>query len=122
MAVKRAVLFGAILWVVIFFEVSILMFGFNLTAGTTYYIIHYVLLILLAGIVSALYFNSKTTKKGFAEGLKAGILFAITGIILDAIITIPLFIKDYSFFLNIYLWIGIIEGIFIAGIVGEIKR
>ncbi|MDD5192965.1 MAG: hypothetical protein PHF67_00085 [Candidatus Nanoarchaeia archaeon] len=120
---KRAILCGALLWVLIFFEVSILMFGFKLSASSVnYYILHYILTGILALIVAFVYFRGKV-KGGFAKGLLVGIIFAIIGVILDAIITIPLFMNfNYSFFADIYLWMGILEGIIITGIIGAFKK
>lgn len=121
MKIWKTILFGAILWVLIFFEVSILMFGFGLKGGASYYTIHYILSILLAGIVAAIYFNKE--KAGFKKGILAGIIFAITGIILDSIITVPLFVKDYALmFANPMIWIGILIGILTVGVVGAIKK
>lgn len=120
---KRAILCGALSWVLIFFEVSILMFGFKLSApDINYYIIHYILSGILALIVAFIYFKGKV-KGGALEGLLAGIVFAVTGVILDSIITIPLFMNfDYSFFVNPYLWFGILEGVVITLIIGSVKK
>jgi hypothetical protein len=122
MKLTRAILCGALLWILIFFEVSILMFGFGLNTGLTYYIIHYLIVIPLVLIVGLVYFSGKRIKKGAGEGLLAGIVFAVTGVVLDAIITVPLFVKTYSFFADVYLWLGIIEGIIIITIVGAVKK
>jgi hypothetical protein len=119
MKLTRAILCGILLWVLIFFEVSILMFGFKLT-GQMYYTTHYVLLLILTFIVAYVYFYKR--KGTFTEGLLAGTVMLITGIILDAAITVPLFIKTYSFFADIYLWIGMIEGVIAMGIAGAIKK
>jgi hypothetical protein len=116
----RAITFGALLWVLIFFEVSVLMFGFGLTSGRIYYLVHYIVLIFLAGFVSHFYFRKGGA--GAKEGFLLGIVMMLTGILLDAIITIPLFIKSYSFFADIYLWIGIAEGVVITTIVGALKK
>lgn len=122
MKFKRAILFGILLWVLIFFEVSLLMFGFGLDGTqTSYYIWHYILLAFISIIVAMLYFRKKVNK-GFGEGLKVGVVFTIVGLILDAVITVPLFVKEYSFFLDSFLWIGLIEGIVLTGIVGAIKK
>lgn len=123
---KRAALFGALLWVLIFFEVSILMFGFKLQTGTTYYIIHYILLAILTIICAALYFKAKV-EKGFAPSFLASIIFLITGIILDSIITIPLFIipgggSYSSFFLNTYMLLGFLETLILVTLVGMLKK
>lgn len=118
---KRALLSGALLWVLIFFEVSILMFGFKLT-GNSYYITHYILLIFLTTIATLVYFRGKKAKAGLKEGALLGLTFVIVGIILDAVITIPLFIKDYSFFLDIKLILSYLEGIIITSIIGYIRK
>ncbi len=120
MKILKSVLYGALLWVLIFFEVSILMFGLGLE-GILYYIIHYIIAIILVSIIAILYF--KKEKADFGKGIILGIGFSIVGIVLDSIITVPLFIKDYSLmFGDIGLWIGIFLGIITAGVVGAIKR
>ena len=121
MNIKRAIFSGALLWVLIFFEVSILMFGFGLEAGRNYYIIHYILLAVLSLISAVVYFGGKKVKKGFGEGFLVGIVFVIAGLVLDAVITVPLFIKDYSIFADPYLWAGIIEALVVVVIVGVVK-
>jgi hypothetical protein len=122
MDLKRIIVYGALGWVLIFFEVSILLFGLKLTPGLLYYIVHYILLIMIVAIVALLYFNGKV-KKGFTEGILAGILFLLTGIVLDSLITIPLFMQfDYSFFIDIYLWIGFFISVLTTGIIGLIKK
>ena len=120
MKLWRAILFGILLWILIFFEVSILMFGLNLTEGVTYYVIHYILLILFSVFVAVLYFRNDVG--GFLNGIVVGLMFLITGIILDVIITVPLFVKDYGFFLDLFLWVGFILGVLIAGLVGALKK
>jgi hypothetical protein len=121
MKLKRAISFGALLWVLIFFEVSILMFGLKLEPSALYYTIHYILLAALTFGVAWLYFKGKI-EAGIKEGLLVGIVCLLTGIVLDVIITIPLFVKSYSFFADIYLWIGFLETIVIFAIIGKIKE
>ena len=108
------------LWVLIFFEVSILMFGFRLSAGTTYYTIHYLLLAVIAYLAALFYFKGKV-KRSAKEGFLAGIIMLVTSIILDAAITVPLFVKSYAFFLDKYLIAGLAETLVIAIIAGAIK-
>lgn len=121
MKLLKTILFGALLWVLIFFEVSILMFGFGLETGLLYYTIHYILAIILVGIVTFFYF--KREKANFKIGILAGIAFALTGIILDLVITVPLFVKDYGLmFKDLGLWIGILLGILTSGVVGGMKK
>lgn len=125
MNLKRAIVAGIVLWVVIFFEVSILMFGFGLSSATSpalYYSIHYVFLALITSIGALIYFRGKKTKKNIGEGFLLGLVLIITGIILDAAITIPLFVHNYAFFLDKYLLIGFLEGILICMIVPLVKK
>ena len=97
------------------------MFGFGLEEGASYYIPHYILAVILVAIVTTLYFRKE--KADFKKGIKVGLIFAITGILLDAIITVPLFVKDYSLmFGDTGLWIGILLGVITAGVVGAVKK
>lgn len=116
----KAILCGALLWILIFFEVSFLMFGLHLEKGFRYYLVHYVLLAILTIIVSLIYFSR--SPKGLAEGFRVSLVFLITGIILDVIITVPLFVKSYSFFLDKFLIYGYILGIVIISLVGYFIR
>ena len=116
---KRAIWTGILSWILVFFEVSILMFGFGIS-DVNKSIVHYILLIVVIAVPALIYFNKE--KAGLKEGFFLGILFVIIGLILDSIITIPLFIKSYSFFLNPLLIIGFIEGLVITMVVGAIKK
>jgi hypothetical protein len=123
MRLLRAILSAAILWVLIFFEVSILMFGLKLEQNSSlYYILHYILLFILTLLSSLFYFTGKKIKTDVVEGISLGVVFVITRIILDALLTVPLFIQDYNFFLDFYLWMGYLETIIVAGIAGAIKK
>jgi hypothetical protein len=114
----RAILTGILLWVLIFFEVSILMFGFNLS-GSLYYAIHYLLIVFLVLLCSYIYF--KRSFGGVREGFLLGLIFIVTGSILDLIITIPLFVKTLAFF-NIYLFVGYLEALVLTILFGLIFR
>lgn len=122
MNIKKAILTGLLLWTLIFFEVSVLMFGFNLKAGMLYYTLHYVISAIFVTICAMIYFRRKTTKTGLKEGLLLGVIFVVVGIILDAVITIPLFIKSYTFFNDPYLWLSYLEGILLTSIIGLVKK
>jgi hypothetical protein len=123
MNIKRGIAAGVILWVLIFFEVSILMFGFKLTAGTTYYTIHYIALAVIAYISALFYFKGKRVKKNAKEGLKAGIVMLVTAIVLDALITVPLWMGgNYAFFLDPYLIAGLVETLVVVAIAGALKK
>lgn len=121
MSLKRSIFFGSLLWVLIFFEVSILMFGFGLPDGLSFNIWHYPLVGLIALFVAIFYFKGNV-KKGFSQGLLTGIVFVVTGAILDAIITVPLFVKNYSFFIDPFVLWGVLEGFVITVIIGSIKK
>ncbi len=121
MKIKKAILYGALAWVLIFFEVSILMFGLKLTPSSEYYYItHIPLVAIIISFCSLLYFRK--TKVDTWEGFKLGITFIIIGIILDAIITVPLFVKDYNFFLKTELLISYVIGVLITTIIGSIRK
>ena len=123
MKLLRAILLGALLWVLIFFEVSILMFGFGLEDGIAYYLIHYIILIGFVVLVNLIYFRCEKVNGGLKEGLLLGIILVITGVVLDAVITVPLWIEEsYAFFNNVYLWFGLIEIVVISAVVGILKR
>jgi hypothetical protein len=122
MDLKRGLLTGVLLWVLIFFEVSILMFGFKLQVGPVYYLLHYILAAIFIVLCSAIYFNKKKIKSGLKEGFLLGITFLIVGLILDALITVSLFTGSFSFFNDIYLWLGYAETIVLTMIIATVKK
>lgn len=128
MKLLKAIGLGIVGWVLIFFEVSILMFGFKLTSGMSYYIIHYLFLAIISIILTLVYFSGKKKARGgFFRGILVGIILVVVGLILDAVITIPLWIipqggSYQSFFLNYYMLIGYLIIVILAGIVGAIKK
>lgn len=123
MKLVRAIGCGVLLWILIFFEVSILVFGLKLPqTAVTYYSAHFVFLLLFTLLVSAGYFWDRTIKGGFKEGVILGVLVLFTGIILDVAITIPLFIKDYRFLLRTDILIGYLTVLITTTIVGWAMR
>ena len=124
MNTKTAILSGILLWVLIFFEVSILLFGFKLAQGATaYYISHYILLVILVVISSLVYFKERKIKADFKQGVLLGICFILVGVVLDSIITIPLFLKmDYSFLISMEMLMSNILVIVVSGVVGLVKK
>lgn len=123
MKLLRAILLGALLWILIFFEVSVLMFGFGLNAGNAiYYSLHFIFESLLTIIIILFYFYKSKIKKGFWQGILVGIVFVIMGIVLDSVITVPLFVKNYSFLIRPDILLYEIWGIILCGIVGLIRR
>ncbi|MFH1404542.1 MAG: hypothetical protein ABIH21_00395 [Patescibacteria group bacterium] len=116
--IKKGILFGILWWILIFVEVSIIgfipalaertdtSFIFN-SAG---WIIHFIAVIVI-GLVIA-YFAFRSNKGGYINGIKLGVIMLIIATILDIIITVPLFVKDYGmFFADWKLWLGILLGI-----------
>lgn len=93
-----AILIGIALWVLIFFEVCILMFGLKISKGAEYYTILFIVMAIFLIAASWTYFTFQ--EPSLKEGIKAGIVFIITGIILDLILTIPLYTKNYSFLIS----------------------
>ena len=88
MKTLRAIFIGALLWLLIFIWWSILIFAPIIKEMLTLqYIIHYILLIITTSLVTGLYYKSNDKINGFLLGL----VFFVVGIILDAIITVPLF-------------------------------
>ncbi|MBS3078691.1 DUF5367 family protein [Candidatus Pacearchaeota archaeon] len=123
MKLFRAIGIGALLWVLIFFEVSILMFGFGLNApNPVYYCLHFLFASLFVIVFSLFYFYKKKVKKGFLQGLLLGVIFAVTGIILDAIITVPFMQMNYGFLIRIDIVLMELWGILLCGLVGMIRK
>lgn len=122
MKFTKAVLIGALLWVLIFFEVSILRFGFKLkSSDITYSIIHYIFVIVLVLLASLIYFRK--AKAGAFEGLYLGFVFIFVEIILDSVITIPLFMSmRYLFLISIRMLISYAIGLIVCTIVGVVKK
>ncbi|MFA5855769.1 MAG: hypothetical protein WC867_00285 [Candidatus Pacearchaeota archaeon] len=120
----KAIFLGIILWVLIFLEVSVLMFGFKLNyPNNIYSSMHFLFLSLFTIAISVIYFRyPKKIKTGFVEGLLFGLVLFVVAIILDSIITIPLFMKnDYNFLLRTDILIGEIWGVILASVVGWIN-
>lgn len=123
MKLWRAIRLGALSWILIFFEVSALMFGLKWVSGTlNYNLVHYTFLIVIVALCGYLYFRGKKIEAGWFEGLKVGLVFLVTGIVLDAAITVPLFVKSYAFFLDFNLIIGFIESVIVVMVVGAVME
>ena len=121
MNIKKAILYGILLWVLVFFEVSILMFGFNIQIPSSlYYITHMPIFAIIIAFVSLLYF--KKEKSGLKNGFLLSLAFLATGIVLDSVITVPLFIKDYSFFIKKEMLIGFLEMVVVTMLIGAVKK
>jgi uncharacterized membrane protein YbhN (UPF0104 family) len=75
---------------------------------------------ILTIIVAFIYFNKVIPSA--LEGFKASIIMLITGIILDCIITIPLFVHDWNFFFDKFLLFGYLENILLIIFMGYILK
>jgi len=122
MNILKGIWTGALLWVLIFFEVSILMFGFKLSAsnGVGYYAVHYFFVIFLVLLCSFIYFKGELG--GLKQGIAVGLTWLIIGLILDLVITIPLFIgfDKIGNFYNVGMIIGMLEGVVLTVLFGLI--
>lgn len=120
MDIKRAIWTGALSWALVFFEVSILMFGFGIT-NTDTSIAHYILFPITILIPALIYFRKPKVKTGAMQGLYLCLIYFAVSLVLDSLITIPLFVKDYAFLLNPYHLIGLAESLVVAIAVGSLK-
>jgi len=118
MNIKRALVYGVILWILIFVEFSIVMFLPWFKDHTkAQYVANWVLLIPIVLLCTKWFFKAEvpTTKKG----LLLGIIGLVVGTILDMLITIPFFVKSYSLYYgNWMMYIGFVEGILLAAYAG----
>ena len=118
MNIKRAILFGVLLWVFVFVIISIIMFipalaGRRLTQSIIFWVVNIPLVLLLA----KWYF--KTVVPTVKNGLILGVLSLIVTTVLDLIITVPLFVKSYAAFYGDWtLYVGYAEIIIICMIAG----
>ena len=122
MRTNRVIWVSILFWILIFVEVSVLMALFGLDNNSNIYsltsiiqkIIHFILLIPITYLACKIYYQKKDNLNGYVFGL----LMILIGNILDILITIPLFVKSFSFY-NIWLFIGLIEVAVLSGIFGK---
>lgn len=111
---KMATVWGIIFWVLIFVVITVMMFGFpNLYQSWCSLITNPFLVVFCAWM----YF--KSVKGKLKDGIVLGIYWIILGTVLDLLITIPLFVKDYGFFTEWMLWLSWVELVFFAAITPE---
>ncbi len=108
---KMATVWGAILWVLIFVAVTVMMFGLpGLYQNWCPLIVNPFLI----GFCAYMYF--KGVKGKINDALILGIYWVILGTVLDLLVTVPLFVKGYSFFGQWTLWLGWLETIIIPAL------
>ena len=111
MNILRAVLTGIIVWALIFVEWSIIVFAPVLKdLGNWQWIIHFIALILIAIVGLSFYYKGSVK----TNGLLVGLIMLATGIVLDAIVTLPFFVSPQGityaeFFLNPLMIVGFAE-------------
>lgn len=116
MKILRAILAGAITWVLIFVLWTVMIFTPVLKdMEILQYLIHYAVLIPIVILGASYYYKSMDKINGFILGL----IMLIVGMILDAIITVPFFTKPQGtgyaeFFINPLIWIGFVEFVVIT--------
>ncbi len=108
MNLKRALVFGVLVWIVAFVVILILMFTpwfkeSQLRIQIGWWVLEIPAVLLLA----KWYFKMglPTAKKGFL----LGVIGLLTGTVLDMVITVPLFVKSYAvFYSNIWMYVGFV--------------
>lgn len=95
MNIKRALGFGAMLWVAAFMVISIFMFtpwfrDSEMRVQVAWWILEIPVVLLLA----KWYF--KEVSPTLKNGARLGVASIVVGVVLDVIITVPLFVKSYS--------------------------
>lgn len=118
----RGVGLGILFWIIIFVEISVTMIGLKFDSATTY-IIHYILMIPLGILIAWIYYKSGDKINGFLLGL----FMVLVGIILDMIVTVPLFIIPaggtyITYFSELFLIAGLIESVVIVGIYDLVRK
>jgi len=119
MNLKRGLIFGLLLWMIVFIIISILiMLPWVKDSSVRINVLWYIFEIPVILLLAKLYFKQK--KPTLKEGFMLGVLALVIGIILDVIITVPLFIGgDYAkFYGDWMLYIGFAELIILTTISG----
>ena len=117
---KSAIMWGVLLWVLIFAVFSVIMFAPQLAGKTS--VQRALELIVAMPVLSAFaaYMALKGTKPTAKDGIMVGICFVVVSTVLDILITVPLFVKSYATFYSDWaLYVGFLEVVLIGGIVGH---
>lgn len=119
-----ATLWAAILWSLIFVEISIVMFTPSLFG--LYFqqkLIHLSLLPFMTLICVYMFFRSIKEKSSMVYGFYIGLYFLAVGTILDLLITIPLFLIPQGlgladFYNQWNIWLGFVEVLYVCSLAG----
>jgi hypothetical protein len=119
---KTATLWAAILWVLIFVEVSIAKFTPGLSGNDFLQkIIEIILVPIFVLLCAYMYFNGE--KASVKDGLMLAAWFLVIGTILDLAITVPLFLKSFTALYSQWnLWVGYIEAFVVCALYGYLKK
>jgi len=86
-----------------------------------YYIINYAFIILLILLASLIYFRKRET--GIFEGVYLGFIFIFVGVVLNSILTIPLFLyMQYLLLISKESFIYYALNLIICTIIGFLKK
>ena len=111
---KTKITYGILWWIIIFVEVSILGFipffatmeNNQIMFNTKGYIIHFIFIALLALGLARTYY--KNNRSGWRQGVALALVITAVSFLLDAIVTVPLFVKDYGMFYSSWsLWLSV---------------
>ena len=119
---KRLLWQGILFWIVLFVLISIVMF-LPFLAGKIVIqnIIVFIIDIVAAFIFATWYFQK--AKGGIGNGIIFGIGILLIGIILDMIITVPLYVNSYIEYFSMWtLYLGILLVIITCAIAGAMKK
>lgn len=116
---KSAIMWGVILWVLIFAVFSVIMFAPQLAGKTSMQKALELIIAIPALSAFAAYMALKGTKPTAKDGIMVGICFVVISTILDLLITVPLFVKSYATFYGDWaLYAGMLETIVFGGVMG----
>jgi hypothetical protein len=120
--VKKPLLFGLLWWVIVFVEVSLVAFtpgmavvgpyGFTLSAPGV--VVHFAALAGIGWGLARLYARRRGDAGAsmpitWDEAVRAALVMAACGLALDAVITVPLFVKSYAHYYSKWtLWVGLV--------------
>jgi hypothetical protein len=108
----RAIVVGILLWILVFVEVSIFQVGLQIT-DLFGKVLHYFLLIPIGILGAWFYYRCGDSLNGFLLGF----IMLIVGVVIDTLITIPLFIGgDFrGYYSDPFLWTGFLVAVVVVG-------
>lgn len=123
MKIMKPLLIGVLFWVLIATEVSIIGMRPELAAQTengfvfnsTGIGVHFLLLAMITTVVAFFVFRKKSVTA--MSGVKLGLVVIAVGLLLDVAITVPMFVKDYSFYFGKWtIWAGYALAVVVMGV------